>query len=282
MAQCLTPYRLKTGEDVPCGRCGECLKRRANGWSFRLQEHNKWVHSAHFVTLTYDPEVVPLTKSGMMTLKKRDCQLYFKRLRKLLKTQGHEHKVSYYICGEYGSKTNRPHYHAIIFNATLDAIAEAWKLDGKELGHVHIDECNGATINYTIKYMSKPHRVPMFAGDQRTSEFSLMSKGLGLSYVNDPAKAFHYVTRSGLLDIDKSRMYLIMPGGFKTAMPRYYKQKFMSNDFDHSVIAWASGAKARQKEEEKVGDSTYIRNLHQAIAASVRSFQKGETGRDKL
>lgn len=278
---CLTPYRLKTGEDVPCGRCSPCLKRRANGWSFRLQEHNKWVDSAHFVTLTYDTKFVPLTDTGFMTLKKRDVQLFFKRLRFITAKRSKNVQIKYYACGEYGSKTNRPHYHAIIFNATLEEITDAWKLDGIQLGHVHIDDTNEATINYTIKYMHKPHRVPMFRGDKRTPEFSLMSKGLGLSYITEHAKNYHLVKIDGKIDIDRSRMYLVMPGGFKVAMPRYYKNK-MYDEFERAVIAWASGSKARQKAQKEVGNSASLRSFHESIKAACRSFVNASQGRDKV
>lgn len=282
--QCLTTYRLKTGEDVPCGRCPACLKRRVSGWSFRLMEENKWARSAHFVTLTYDTSVVPISPNGRMTLKKRDFQLFMKRLRFLSKKEGNDKKLLYYACGEYGSKTWRPHYHAIIFNANMDTIQEAWKLNDSLLGHVHIDEVNGATINYTLKYMSKSSRVPLYRGDDRLPEFSLMSKGLGISYVNDAARSYHEVIKyvDGKLDLSHSRMFLVMPGGYKVAMPRYYKQKLFTDEFNRSVIAWISGKKAREKFQEKVGNAAYFRDLEQSIQAALRSFKKDETGRSQI
>lgn len=72
-----------------------------------LHEHN-W-----FVTLTYDYDHMPRNESGdiVPTLVHRDFQLFMKRLRKKY-GQG----IKYYMCGEYGEKNNRPHYHAILFN----------------------------------------------------------------------------------------------------------------------------------------------------------------------
>jgi len=61
-----------------------------------------------FLTLTYDDAHLP----AFGTLIKRHFQLFMKKYRKYLNS----HKISYYMCGEYGDQTKRPHYHAIIFN----------------------------------------------------------------------------------------------------------------------------------------------------------------------
>jgi len=52
-----------------------------------------------------------------MSLSKKDFQLYMRRLR-FDAGKG----LKYYVCGEYGTKSNRPHYHAIIFNCDLKHI----------------------------------------------------------------------------------------------------------------------------------------------------------------
>lgn len=171
---CLSPIRLTKNVsrevDVPCGKCPKCTARRASGWSFRLTQHFKTVQSAQFVTLTYDTQHVPLTPRGFMTLSKRDCQLFFKSLRK-----AHDKgtQIKYYIAGEYGGKTKRPHYHIILFNAKIELIQKAW-----DKGQVHYGEVNEASIGYTLKYISKPSRIPEHQNDDRLPEFALMSKGL--------------------------------------------------------------------------------------------------------
>ena len=52
----------------------------------------------------------------MQTLRKRDYQLFMKRLRKAFPND----KIRFYAAGEYGPKTLRPHYHAILFGLHLD------------------------------------------------------------------------------------------------------------------------------------------------------------------
>lgn len=160
---------------VPCGKCPTCLKRRISGWSFRLTEHAKTATSALGVTLTYANGQLSRSKAGYLTLNKRDAQLFFKRLRKCRTPQQNlDEPIKYYLCGEYGGKTFRPHYHAIIFNSNHNDIMQSWLH-----GSVHFATPTAQWVGYTLKYMSKPKRIPMHAKDDRLREFSLMSKGLG-------------------------------------------------------------------------------------------------------
>ena len=137
-----------TNESIPvnCGKCPSCIKRRTSQWSFRLRKEALRSISAHFVTLTYDTENVPLTKRGYMTLNTRDMELFFKKLRKQEDKRGV--KIKYFYVGEYGGKTNRPHYHAIIYNADVNNIDKTW-----DKGQTHFGEVNGASIGYSLKYI---------------------------------------------------------------------------------------------------------------------------------
>ena len=94
---------------IPCGKCPSCVQNKALEWTARLlKESEEWKY-AYFLTLTYDD-------SHIKDLNKRDLQLFLKRFRK---STGFE--LAYYINGEYGESTFRPHYHAIFFlNEKLD------------------------------------------------------------------------------------------------------------------------------------------------------------------
>ena len=154
---------------VPCGRCPSCLKRRQSGWIFRLEQELKVSRSAHFITLTYDDENLKCSPHGLLTLDKKDHQLFMKRLRDkinfdIAKTYGTTKKLAnqfaptlrYYSCGEYGETTLRPHYHSIIFNLPSYYL-EPDKIDTKikktELsrlekiwgkGSIHVGDVNAA------------------------------------------------------------------------------------------------------------------------------------------
>ena len=217
----------------PCGKCPECRKRRISGWSFRLLQESKRSTSAHFVTLTYNTETVPITPKGYMNLQKRDVQLFMKRLRKLS-----TNKLKYYLCGEYGGTSNRPHYHVILFNAQIADIEKTWCL-----GNTHYGEVEGASIGYTLKYMSKVSRIPMHQNDDRQPEFSLMSKGLGQNYLTEAMQAWH---KADLL----KRVHMVLPDGKKVAMPRYYKDK-LYNEQERARIAFILGSEIRQADLKK-------------------------------
>lgn len=202
---------------VPCGRCPPCKLRRVNGWVFRMLEELKVSSSSAFVTLTYDTRTVPISDNGFMTLRKRDLQLYFKRLRKLCP----DVRLRYYAVGEYGTKNNRPHYHLICFNCPDQAyFFDAWSLFGTDFGAVHVGKVTSDSIAYCMKYIDKPHFEKRHARDDREKEFPLMSKGLGASYLSPDVVNYHKA--------DISRLYATKEGGHRIALPRYYRDKIYS------------------------------------------------------
>lgn len=217
---CDTPFHVKNPRypiysndrqvPVPCGKCPACLSRRTSVWTFRLKQHAKNAINSYFVTLTYDTRFVPITSRGYLTLDKRDVQLYFKKLRKA-HPENHE-PIKYYLAGEYGSKTLRPHYHIILFNADIELIHKAW-----DKGEVHIGELTEASAAYTAKYINKGKIIPIHKNDDRLPEFSLMSKKLGLNYLSEKIIRYHRA--------DIERNYLTLEDGKKISLPRYYRQK---------------------------------------------------------
>lgn len=237
---------------VPCGKCPECRKRRISGWSFRLQQEEKISTSAHFITITYDTVHVPITDAGYMSAKKEDVQKFMKRLRFRVHTRflNNEYKlmvdepiIKYYLVSEYGGRTTRPHYHAIIFNVPDPYdIEETW-----QRGHIRFDPVTPASIGYCLKYMDKPRLIPMHKNDDREPEFSLMSKGLGANYINDQTKAYH------LADL-QNRACLTIEDGKKIPMPRYYKTKIY-----HETQVQAIGDHI-QKTHDKILNEKLLRN----------------------
>jgi hypothetical protein len=212
---------------IPCGKCMACLSRKRNQWAFRLSQELKNSKTAYFITMTYDDDHKPKNDS----LCKSDCQLFLKRLRKRVdwliqnadlyeeypeKAQEWP-KLRFFICGEYGPNTNRPHYHMLLFNmyptiATANIIQTAW---GK--GHIHIGFVNPKTINYTVKYCIN-EIVEM---KHKENTFILMSRrpGIGISYVEKMAD-YHR---------NNSIFYGIERGGIKVSMPRYYRDKIFND-----------------------------------------------------
>lgn len=90
---------------LPCGKCTECISKRAMEWSLRAKHEISEASENSFITLTYNNENL---NSNFII--KKDFQKFIKRLRKKLKT-----KIKYMVSYEYGKKYFRPHMHAIIF-----------------------------------------------------------------------------------------------------------------------------------------------------------------------
>lgn len=82
------------------------MLKRARDWAVRIHCENTLTKASSFLTLTYSPKHLPRNGS----LNKRHHQLFLKRLRKTL-----NHPVRYFLCGEYGERFQRPHYHVILF-----------------------------------------------------------------------------------------------------------------------------------------------------------------------
>jgi len=98
--------------EVPCGQCIGCRLERSRQWAIRCVHESSLYEANSFITLTYDDKNMPTNAS----LKKRDFQLFMKRLRKYYTPR----KIRFFHCGEYGDKLGRPHYHAIIFNLDFE------------------------------------------------------------------------------------------------------------------------------------------------------------------
>lgn len=92
---------------LPCGRCLGCRANQAREWSIRIMHETQMHNSAWFLTLTYDNENLPENGSLCPT----HLQGFFKTLRRDHPTGS----ISYFACGEYGEKTQRPHYHAVLY-----------------------------------------------------------------------------------------------------------------------------------------------------------------------
>lgn len=288
---CMTPFGVRdkiTGDTVPvpCGKCPVCVARRVSWWSFRMMQEEKQSLSSYFLTLTYDTKHVPLTDSGYMTIDVRHLQLFFKRLRKQHEISYYEFNretfrynkrkaqgstIKYYAVGEYGGKTNRPHYHVILFNAEVEKVQSAW-----QYGAVHYGTVTGASVGYCLKYMSKRGKIPMHKNDDRNPEKAVMSKGLGKNYITSDMSEWHKA------DLD-NRMYCNIEGGKKISMPRYYKEKIYTEQ-ERKRAGFAARVKQLENERkaEKKGGENYFRDRAEAHKAAFARMEFKANQNQKL
>lgn len=224
---CAHPYRapLKSGlgfADVPCGKCMPCKIQKVSEWSTRMMFEAETSGSAYMITLTYNNKSRPELNS----IWKRDVQLFLKRFRKET-----GQKVRYFCCGEYGSKTDRPHYHMILFGwkppvddltylkttkkgsrlFSSATVARTWTAGFNSLGAVNRHSCR-----YTAKYLYKDYNngfIPdgVSSVPLRQNPFLLVSKGLGKDWLYDNQRFV------------KAQLGLTV-NGVRTCLPRYFKR----------------------------------------------------------
>lgn len=249
---CLFPNFVVNVGMVPCGRCPKCLERRVDHWVFRIEYEQRRAHSACFLTFTYADGMCDVTPNGFLTLNKSHFQLFMKRVRRAL--PNYPYKIKYYIAGEYGSDTERPHYHVIILNLPLDWLNAKnldrfwYDDDGVVRGHIDYGfDFSSKAIGYTIGYCCKRRIVGRYSRDDRLPEYSCMSKGFGLNYLDDPSN--HRFHQTDFLN----HAFVTMASGKKCSLPRYYRDRIYS---DGQRFMLAQQARLRDLEPDE--DETHF------------------------
>ena len=246
---CKRPYMMGSME-CPCGACLPCRINRRRLWAHRiLLESYKHPHSC-FVTLTYNQEHVP------SSLDKSHYQNWLKRLRKVLYPQ----QIRYYIAGEYGEISGRPHYHAAIFG--LDRVTAGGD-DGRggvvratwPYGHTFVGDLTWESASYIAGYLTKKVKVD----EKSHREFSRMSlrPGIGAGAMADVARALS--TEAGLDSIVLNHDVPTVLKHGKRVLPigRYLRRKlrgelgFASEDTPEEAARMYALRQAAEKVEER-------------------------------
>lgn len=218
---CSNPITLSssTGADykVPCGRCLCCRAAKSKEWTLRLLHEQQFWDREGFLTLTYDDDHIP--EGGKLV--KRDLVLFFKRLRRLIEPR----RIRYFACGEYGTQTMRPHYHAIVFGIDprdLQYIINAWGLGDR----ISMDPVFPGAIAYVCGYVRKKiaTQYSIYRKLDLPFPFQLQSQGLGLRWA---------LANRSLMESSG-----IIYQGKSFGLPRYYINKLdLSCDVFYSDLA---------------------------------------------
>lgn len=184
---CTNPQTFqKNGVFVPCGGCQSCRINRQKEWFTKLMLEAKTFKNPLFITLTYSPENLP----DHSTLVKKHLQDFFKRLRSHITYNTPNHKIRYFGVGEYGTKTLRPHYHAIIYNIDVivaeKLIKKSWTLGHSQVGLVRKGGMRYVT-GYTLKKLTSQNDDFFKKHPELLPEFSLMSRKPALGSYAIPA-----------------------------------------------------------------------------------------------
>jgi len=141
-------------EYVNCGKCHGCKRAKARNWTIRLRHEASLYDWSEAITVTYADPHLPEGRS----LDHGDIQRWLYSMRY------HFGPFRYFMCGEYGDKNKRPHYHVVAFGLHIpershwmrakhsiqcrsDHLERTW-----DKGHILFDE-KGAT-EHAIKYVA--------------------------------------------------------------------------------------------------------------------------------
>mgnify|MGYP000412242434 CR=1 FL=1 len=182
-----------------------------------------------FLTLTYDNEHLP----PLASLRKRDFQLFMKRLRKKISPK----KLRFFHSGEYGEETMRPHYHALLFGYDFPdkyqwstrgdnpvyrspLLESLWTLGNSELGSVTFQSAS-YVAQYCIKKLTGPEanerykRLHPETGElvPVEAEYATMSRrpGIGTGFYEKYGEEIH-------------RHDSVVINGLEVKPPKFYDQ----------------------------------------------------------
>lgn len=216
---------------IPCGQCIGCRIDRSKQWAIRCVHEAKFHDKNSYITLTYNDVNLPYDGG----LNHRHFQLFMKRLRKKIQPN----KVRYYMCGEYGDKNQRPHYHAILFgwqpedleffqkNYQGDVLYKSQELeDIWQKGFVTVGDVTYQSAAYCARYVMKKitgdkadvektyQRVKADTGEVFTvsPEYNAMSRrpGLGKKWFDE---RYREIIRED---------FCVTPDGKKVKVPNTY------------------------------------------------------------
>lgn len=181
-----------------------------------------------FVTLTYADEFLP--KGG--TLDRRAFPLFMKRLRKECGS------VRYFHAGEYGERTGRPHYHALLFGLrfaderevgvsdssypvfTSETLSALWTAGLSQIGAVSFESA-AYVARYCVKKVTGSRAAAHYQRvdaqgviHQLEPEYATMSRRPGIGFR-------WYEEFRG----DVYRDDFVVRGGHEMSPPRFYDKK---------------------------------------------------------
>lgn len=206
----------KHWQDVPCGKCHECLSKRAVNWATRVEHEMTKSDDHSFITLTYDD-----VKSPDYDYHYSDFQKFMKNLRF---RYAHK-KIKHFTSIEYGGENGRLHFHSILFNyypsTRNHSITELKRSKSgfmiyrsSELesfwkhGFSSVAPASPATAYYIASYALSDGSYECPISGEILSDKLRCSQGIGLDYFLE------------------NRHQIIAASFFNsTPLPRYYKKK---------------------------------------------------------
>lgn len=293
-------YDAQTGEalykyKIPCGKCIGCRLDYSRDWAARCSVEQKGLEEqigkdinlcSWFLTLTYDDEHLPLEEMyGNPTIRHKDMQDFWKRLRSYAEYHNLGNNLRYYQGSEYGELYQRPHYHAVVFGLFIpdlkpwsrnkqgdqlyisDTLTELW---GK--GYVIIGDYSWKTGAYVARYVMKKNKgkdTIWYDAKNVEYETAKMSRrpGLGFDYFQNHADEIYTYDKIQLVN------------GQQITPPKYFDCLYAEiNPIRMSEVKRARSERALDKENARLIQSNYSEieyftvqeNNKKAVVAALR------------
>lgn len=212
-----------------CGRCIGCRLEYSRQWAVRIVHESQMHEHKYFLTLTYRDEEL-IHGYAKPTLYPRHLQLFMKRLRK-----EYGNGIRFFACGEYGDRTNRPHYHMCLFGVDfvdrkIHSIKNGNYLYSSAMlnslwthGNCLIGDVTFESAAYVARYILDKKTGPQseyYKTEGIEPEFVRMSRrpGIGTSWLNK--------FESDVFPHD----YVVIRGGIKSKPPRFYLESLKPKD----------------------------------------------------
>lgn len=303
---------------VPCSQCLSCRIARSKEWALRIMlEASLYPHN-YFVTLTYNEASVPrgnfLYSDGRLeenqtNLRKSDVQGFLKRLLERCRQKYNHVGVRRFVCGEYGTLTDRCHYHMILFNMpdlsselkllrqrdgvklyTSSSIDAAWRSkDGTSLGIHSVGEVTYQSAAYCARYCVKKlteptkitrelsEKISDFEGvDIRQPEFIMPSRAPGVG------RPFYDLHRDEIYEFDKLVFKVRENSSVMQKPPKYFDYLYDLEDpdsMDEIKLARKDAALASEEYRQAHSDLSreeYLRVKENVLARRIEKLPRYE------
>lgn len=233
-----------------------------------------------FLTLTYNNKHLP--EDGSVS--KKEMQAFMKKLRRKIEPK----QVKFYLCGEYGDKLERPHYHVLLFGFDFvdkelhhvsdpkkknrfstgsmyqvyksKLLSEIWTKGFSSVGDVSLE-----SAGYVARYIGKKIGGERAKGHYKGKEpeFALMSRnpGIGASWIK---KYFWDVYPKDFYTID----------GRKFKPPRFFDERLKRK-------CWPMYEEVKERRKANARDEDIIRRrdkekyLKEVTKTLERDYENG-------
>ena len=230
---CRSNYEIYEPLDLPCGQCKACRLALASDWTNRLVMEYETSDNALFITWTYDDDHLPKSSLGFPTLD-------FSHIRKLNQDMTNHFlrdfgwpSPRHYIAGEYGTLSERPHYHSIHYNMPIkylglrhyksyrgneylisDYLTNLWGRGFVVVGSFSVESA-GYVSRYVTKKLTGQLNADRLLKTGRVQESTRQSNRPGIGY------DWLMLHKDDINSLD-----CVLPGRHKQPLPRYILDKF--------------------------------------------------------